>query len=276
MLIDWFTVIAQVINFLILVWLLKRFLYGPILNAIDAREKRIADKIADAEAKKSEAQKERDEYQQKNKVFDQQRKEHMNQVMETAKTEHAQLLDTARQETENLRTSLQLSLRNEMLDLNEELSRRAREEVFSIARKTLSDLAGASLEERMTDIFLERLRELNDVQMTEMKSALITSPDPLLVRTAFKLPTAQYSAIETTIKEILGQDKQVEFNIVPDLVSGIEISSNGQKIAWSIAEYLDSMAMSVNSMLKKSTLIQNENEALDHPKTEQGSSKNGA
>ena len=48
MLIDWFTVGAQVLNFLILVWLLKRFLYKPILNAIDAREKRIAAELADA------------------------------------------------------------------------------------------------------------------------------------------------------------------------------------------------------------------------------------
>ena len=69
MLIDWFTVIAQVVNFLILVWLLKRFLYRPILNAIDAREKRIAAKIADADAKEAEAQKQREEYQQKNEAI---------------------------------------------------------------------------------------------------------------------------------------------------------------------------------------------------------------
>ena len=37
MLIDWFTVGAQALNFIILVWLLKRFLYKPILDAIDAR-----------------------------------------------------------------------------------------------------------------------------------------------------------------------------------------------------------------------------------------------
>jgi F-type H+-transporting ATPase subunit b len=55
MLIDWFTVSAQVVNFLILVWLLKRFLYRPILNAIDAREKRIATELADADAKRAEA-----------------------------------------------------------------------------------------------------------------------------------------------------------------------------------------------------------------------------
>ena len=52
MLIDWFTVGAQLLNFLILVWLLKRFLYKPILGAIDIRERRIAAELADAAAKR--------------------------------------------------------------------------------------------------------------------------------------------------------------------------------------------------------------------------------
>lgn len=65
MLIDWFTVIAQVVNFLILVWLLKRFLYQPILNAIDAREQRVATELADADAKMNEAAKQRNEFQKK-------------------------------------------------------------------------------------------------------------------------------------------------------------------------------------------------------------------
>ncbi len=57
MLIDWFTVGAQALNFLILVWLMKRFLYKPILHAIDEREKRIATELANADKKKAEAQK---------------------------------------------------------------------------------------------------------------------------------------------------------------------------------------------------------------------------
>ena len=57
MLNGWFTIVAQAINFLILVWLLKRFLYKPILHAIDEREKGIATQLAEAEAKKAEAQK---------------------------------------------------------------------------------------------------------------------------------------------------------------------------------------------------------------------------
>ena len=69
MLINWFTVVAQAINFLILVWLLKRFLYKPILHAIDEREKGIATQLAEAEAKKAEAQKDRDDFQHKNEVI---------------------------------------------------------------------------------------------------------------------------------------------------------------------------------------------------------------
>jgi F-type H+-transporting ATPase subunit b len=52
-------------TFLILVWLLKRFLYKPILHAIDERERRIAKELADADTKKTEAEKERDEFQKR-------------------------------------------------------------------------------------------------------------------------------------------------------------------------------------------------------------------
>ena len=63
--INWFTVIAQILNFLILVWLLKRFLYKPILNAIDEREKKIASQLKDADNRESMAKKEQDEFMKK-------------------------------------------------------------------------------------------------------------------------------------------------------------------------------------------------------------------
>jgi F-type H+-transporting ATPase subunit b len=95
MLIDWFTIVAQVINFLILVWLLKRYLYKPILNAIDEREKRIAKELADADAKKAEAKAERDGFQHKNEAFDQQRAALLGKATDEAKAERKRLLDQA-------------------------------------------------------------------------------------------------------------------------------------------------------------------------------------
>lgn len=253
MLFDWFTVIAQVINFLILVWLLKRFLYRPILNAIDAREKRIAAEITDADTKKAQALMQRDEFQHKNAVFDMQRNARMNEAIEAANTERKQLLDAARQESYDLRAKLQASLKNEQRNLNEALSRCVSEEVFAISRKALADLAGVTLEERMTAVFLHRLRELNDSEMARLKNTFKTSSDPLLVRTAFAFPDNHNAAIETVIKEILGKDKQVQFEVAPNLVSGIEINANGQKIAWSIAEYLGSLSKRVDNQLKTHT-----------------------
>ena len=65
MLVDWFTVAAQALNFLVLAWLLKRFLYRPVLDAIDAREAAVARQLAEAEATAAQARSQRAEYEQK-------------------------------------------------------------------------------------------------------------------------------------------------------------------------------------------------------------------
>lgn len=259
MLIDWFTVFAQVINFLVLIWLLKRFLYRPILNTIDAREKRIAAEIADADTKRAKAELQRKEFQQKNAEFEQQKTTRMNKLIDDTKAERARLLETARLEAEELRRKLQLALKNEQINLQVALSQRAREEIFSIARKVLDDLADASLEASMTEIFIRRLHTLTDKEMADFTSAFKVSTQPIIVRTAFTLPMPQRSMIETAIEKIVAHDIQLQFAVVPDVVSGIEISINGQKISWSINEYLSSLAKCVDELLLAPTNTEEKN-----------------
>src|SRR4030042_3274780 len=157
MLIDWFTVGAQVVNFLILVWLMKRFLYKPILHAIDEREKRIAAERADADAKEAEARKERDEFRKRNEEFDRQRDELLSKAKDEVKAERQRFLDEARKAADDLRAKRQDALEREQQSLNDEITRRTREEVFAIARKALKDLATTSLEERLGEVFTRRL-----------------------------------------------------------------------------------------------------------------------
>ncbi|MBZ0091356.1 MAG: F0F1 ATP synthase subunit B [Sulfuricellaceae bacterium] len=250
MLIDWFTVIAQVVNFLILVWLLKRFLYRPILAAIDAREKRIATALADADAKKAEAQKERDAFQHKNEAFDQQRTALLSQATDEAKAERQRLLDAARQAADAMSAKRQETLISEQQRLGEALTRRAREEVFAIARKTLADLAGTSLEACMAEVFMRRLRELDGQAKKSLAEALETASDPALVRSAFDLPAAQRAALQNALNETFAAEIHVRFETAPDLVSGIELSTNGLKVAWSIADYLASLGKAADELLK--------------------------
>jgi F-type H+-transporting ATPase subunit b len=251
MLIDWFTVGAQAINFAILVWLMKRFLYKPIIHAIDAREKRITKELADADAKKADAQKERDEFQHKNEEFDQQRAALLNKATAEAQAERQRLLDQARKAAVALSLKRQETLRNDAHNLNQAIIRRTQQEVFAIARKALTDLAGTSLEERMVDIFIHRLRELDGEEKGLLVSAIKESPGPVIVRTMFDLLPAQCASTEGAIKEILGTETHVRFETAPDLISGIELTTNGQKVAWSIADYLASLEKGVDELLKK-------------------------
>lgn len=251
MLIDWFTVIAQAANFLILVWLLKRFLYKPILDAIDAREKRIAKNLADADAKMAEAQKERDEFQHKNEEFDQQRAALMNKAAEEAQTERQRLLDEARKAADILSTKRQEALIGEARNLNQALGLRTRQEVFAIARKALTDLAATSLEERMAEVFTRRLREMDEKAKAAVGAALNTSSEPALVRSAFDLPVEQRTTIQNALNTTFSSEVTVHFETAPDLISGIELSTGGQKVAWSIDSYLTSLEIGVNELLNE-------------------------
>ncbi|MGK2872773.1 MAG: F0F1 ATP synthase subunit B family protein [Alphaproteobacteria bacterium] len=251
MLIDWFTVGAQVVNFLILVWLLKRFLYKPILDAIDAREKRIAKELADADEKNAEAQQERDTFQSKNEAFEQERDTLMTQAKDEAKTERLRLLDEARQAAETLSAKRQKTLRNDAHHLSQSINRRAQQEVFAIARKALTDLAGTSLEERMGDVFIRRLREMDDPTKAGLTKALHSASDPARVRSTFDLPVAQRTAIQNVLNETFSADIPIGFETTPDLISGIELTTNGQKVAWSIADYLASLEKGVDELLKE-------------------------
>ena len=250
MLIDWFTVGAQALNFLILVWLLRRFLYKPILNAIDAREKKIAAELADAAAKKAEAKKERDDFQHKNDEFDQQRAALLSKATDEAKAERERLLDEARKAADALSAKRGETLRNDAQHLSQAISRRTQEEVFAITRKALTDLATASLEERTADVFIRRLQALDAKTKASLGEALKTASDPAVVRSAFDLPAEQQAAIQKALNETFSGEIKLRFETAPDLVSGIELTANGQKLAWSIADYLTGLETGVDELLK--------------------------
>ncbi|RPI63489.1 MAG: F0F1 ATP synthase subunit B [Planctomycetaceae bacterium] len=251
MTIDWFTISAQALNFLILVWLMKRFLYKPILHAIDEREKRIAAELAGADKKKDDAQKERDEFTRKNEGFDQQRSALLQQATDEAQAERQRLLDEARNAAAALSSKRQETLKNEEHDLHQEIIRRTQQEVFAIARKALTDLASISLEERLGEVFTVRLHEIDGKTKTDLADALKTTTDPAIVRSAFDLPDEQRAAIQKALNETFSSEIPALFETAPDLISGIELTMNGLKVGWSIADYLSSMEKGVAEILKE-------------------------
>jgi F-type H+-transporting ATPase subunit b len=249
MLIDWFTVAAQTINFLVLVWLLKRYLYRPVLAAIDARESKIAAELKDAAAKRAEAQAERDDFWSKGEALQRQSEELLRKATDEADAERRRLLDIARKDSDALRTKLNDAVQGERVELNREIVTRTQQEVFAVARKTLADLAGAALEDRIAEVFIRRLQDMHEKESGQ-PAAPRAACAAALVRSAFELPSPRRAAIEGAVRAWLGADTTLTFETVPDLISGIELTTGGSKIAWSISDYLVSLDQNVTMILE--------------------------
>lgn len=252
MLIDWFTVMAQIINFLILVWLLKRYLYTPILKALDEREKKVASQLKDAQNAKAEAKNEKAEFQRKNDEFEKERKKLFAKVSEDAADEQKRLFNGARKELESFRLKQLESLKNEYRELNQEIALRTQQEIFAIARKTLSDLANMKLEESIAEMFIKQLRNFEGEEK-ELLASAIKSSRQVQVQSVFELLPAQRDAIERTVKEKLAIETKFKFEIVPELVSGIELIANGYKVSWNIADYISLLEKNVGDFLEVET-----------------------
>ena len=138
--------------------------------------------------------------------------------------------------------------------------------MFAIARKALTDLATASLEERMSEAFTRRLRAIDGKAKEGIAAALKTGSEPAVVRSAFDLPEAQRAAIQKALNETFSAEVPVRFETAPDVISGIELTTNGQKIAWSIADYLASLEKGVGELLKENDKPEAKAEPKPEPK----------
>ncbi|MEO8772475.1 MAG: hypothetical protein ABI402_20420 [Ferruginibacter sp.] len=257
--INWFTVIAQVINFLILVWLLRKFLYKPILNAVSEREKKITDQLKDADDKKAAAQKEQDDFKKKNEDFDQQKKSLMDKAVTDANSEKQKLIVEAKASAATLRSNMEKAAKEKQESDYAEIAEKTQKQVFSITRKALADIASISLEEQSANTFINRLKEIKDDEKKQFIEAFKSNSNAILVSSAFDLTAKQQAEINNEVNVILSADTHPQFKTAPEIISGIELSTNGYKLSWSFSEYLNSLEKNISATIKENKKPEPEN-----------------
>jgi F-type H+-transporting ATPase subunit b len=250
MLIDWFTAGAQALNFIILVWLLKRFLYKPVLSAIDAREQRIAHASAEADRQTSELQKSRDEFQAERKAFDDQRGALLAKAGLAAKAQGERLLSSARQAAESLTSKQNAALLVEATELSDRLARLAAAESLEIARSALKDLADVDLEERISGVFAHRLRGMDPKTREAFGMSLKRGEGVPVVASSFGLSDREKATIQTAVNETFSADIPLHFETSSRGIAGIELACGGQRLSWTIAEYLNALEEKVAALLE--------------------------
>ncbi len=249
--IDWFVFLAQIFNFLLLMYLLKRFLYGRIIKAMDDREAKIAARFAEAEALQAKAQEEARLYEQRNQMLNEKKEVMLNEATMAADAKRRELMEKVREEVDTVKTRWQEMLLREQDAFFYDLRQRAAKQLYATARKALSDLADEELEDRIIGEFLRRLQALDAEKSRQLRLAITGGGNRVTVQSAFGIPAPRQSQIEEVLKKQITNGFTIRYLHEPDVVSGIELRVNGHKIAWSLNEYLETLVESLTETLQK-------------------------
>jgi len=267
--IDWFTVIAQVINFLVLVYLLQRFLYAPIVQAMETREKRVISRLEEAQQQREEAEQEGAEYRQKRQELETQRDQMLDAARKEADEERHRLLHEARDEVDRLTQRWHEALRRSKEEFLHHLRQRVSEQVLVVARRVLTDLADADLEQRMIAVFLERLRQLDEERQEALREATLASQPPVQVKvqSAFPLSQPQQQHIARSLREqrFIGEngengDSDVTFETTEDLLCGIRLMPGSHEVSWSLQSYLETLERDIARAFEEETQAEQQSE----------------
>jgi len=235
--IDWITVSAQIVNFLVLVWLLKRFLYRPVLDAMDRRERRVAERLEQAHARERQAAEAAEEHERRQRELARERDDILAAARREAEDEKKQLLEEARAQATEARRQWQRQAEREKEEFLGNLRLRAVESIQSIVRKTLRDLADSDLEERMVVAFMERMKTLD----AQTRKTLKNGSGAARIASSFELDAGLRRRLTRTLHEQIDADMEVDYGRSPELLCGIELTRDDRRLGWNLADHLDQL-----------------------------------
>lgn len=243
MLIDPFTVLAQIVNFLILVALLKHFLYGPITRTMAQREQTIAEQLARAEQQELAAQTEAARMQQMQQDFAAHRDQRLAQLRSQIEDQRLNLVEQAEDEVETARTRWYRALDQERAMVLRAFRQQAAYQLMQTVRQVLIDLANADLEQQVVAKFLNRLGQLPESEQQALRAALTQADGAsMIIRSSFLLTEdTQHSLTEALQTAAKAQLVPIQFEINAALGCGIELRAPGYKLEWTLAAYLDNL-----------------------------------
>ena len=235
---DWTTFILEIINFLVLVWILQRFLYKPVLNVVTQRRAAIAKNLEEAQAAQNAASSLKEQYENRLAEWQKEREEARRQLRGEIDAERQKLLEQLQTElAEQRQKDKVLAARR-----NEDLLRDARQEALRLseqfAAKLLTRLAGPAVEGRLLDMLLEDLARLPDAQRQTLLEAQRGTQSPVRIVSAFPLSDSQRQVLISALQKLLAAQVACEFGEDPALLAGASIHIGAQRLQASLKEEL--------------------------------------
>jgi F-type H+-transporting ATPase subunit b len=255
MLIDWTTVSFQIVNFLLLVVLLKRFLYGPITQAMQRREEELAAIRAETADKRAEAAEVLGTYQHKQRELDASAASRLQEAEAAAEQRRLELLDQARTEAEAQRLAWRQALQSERQTFLDQLKKRSAGGVLTISRRALAELAETQLETALVRILIRKLETMPAADLERFTAAART--EPLQVHSGWEPEGELQRQLAESLSRACETPVTLDWTYDPDLLLGIQISTDGLRLAWGTEGYLDDLQRSVTALFDQQDAARN-------------------
>jgi F-type H+-transporting ATPase subunit b len=239
--IDWFTFFAQIVNFLVLVALLRWLLYDRVVDAMERREQRIAERHEAADRKQAEAEEKAEQWERKQREIDRRREELLDEARNEVNERRQQLLGEARREVDEKRRQWREAYRRERDDLLAQVRGQAGRASLEAARRSLSQLAGADLERHVFESFATRMRDLDEEKRQEVERQLDDGGAEAVVRSAFELSGEQKDRLREVLEETFRHETRISLQTTSELICGLELEIGGFSFGWSVKGFLEEL-----------------------------------
>ncbi|MCP4212318.1 MAG: ATPase [Halieaceae bacterium] len=220
---NWTTFLLEIINFLVLVWILKRFLYRPVLNIIARRQQDVEQLLQEttAERQSSEALKVRYE----NRLADwEQEKEGvrrtLQQEMEAARRRG---LDELAGELDDERKKQQVLSERKQQESEHLAEIQALSLGADFTARLLQRLASPELEARLIKVAIDDLDTMSAEQREVVARAWSNGNGAIEVTTAYPLDQARQESLRQALARLIDEEVQCNFRQDPELIGGVRL-----------------------------------------------------
>lgn len=239
--VDWFTLTAQIVNFLLLLFILKKLLFERVMRAMQKREQHIADQIERAGNKEKKAESLKQELENKRRDWEEEKDAREKQLKQELDEKRKQWMEKARQEVDARRKDWEEQLENDRQSFEKNFRAEAAQQVFDISRRVLNDLADESMENAMLRCFSDRFDRMDEKETERLSEALEETDRTLTVETRFDLSDSQKESLSELANRKFDRNVRLRTRKDAALIAGISLKAGGWTLDWHVADYLDAL-----------------------------------
>jgi F-type H+-transporting ATPase subunit b len=248
--IDWLTVAAQIVNFLVLVWLLQRFLYRPITDAMARREERIEGRLSEAREARAEVEAEAERLRAKQLDLEASQEDILREARQEADTMRKEMENDLRQEMEARRKTWENHLEEERDAFAARLRHQAGQQVIDIVGRVLHDYAGSDLAGQVVGTFVDRLEHFEAEARDKLDAAAARAKGPAVVESSFPLEPAARSQITRAIHKHIAPNIEVDYHEDNGLLLGLRLTIGEQTVEWSATRFLHRLETTLDEVIE--------------------------